>query len=124
MTPDLARGRATRSVRKRWFGTGLACAILVIAFACGCEPVLRVRGTVLDRAGHPLDGVSVVLQAQDRGPHKELSDKEGTFHISIVGAERASVTFSKDGYRSTAVDVKRDPPPLRIAPVRGLLNPA
>lgn len=76
--------------------------------------MLRVRGTVLDRAGHPLDDVSVVLQAEGRGLHKELTDKEGTFHISIVGPERANVTFSKEGYRATALDVKRDPPPLRI----------
>jgi len=92
---------------------------LGVAAAPACEPMLRVNGTVRDRSGHALDGVAVLLRAEGRGPHPATTDQEGVFHVSIVGAERAMISFSKDGYRPTEVEVKSKAPPLSI-----VLDPA
>lgn len=95
-------------------GLLVLAVVLGMAATAACEPMLRVNGTVRDRSGHALDGVAVLLRAEGRGPHLAKTDKDGVFHVSIVGAERAMVSFSKDGYRPTEVDVKSKTPPLSI----------
>jgi len=104
--------RAAR-VRGR-LGLLLLGATLGVAAAPACEPMLRVNGTVRDRGGRGLDGVAVLLRAEGRGPHPATTDNEGTFHVSIVGAEHALVSFSKDGYLPTEIEVKSKTPPLSI----------
>ena len=118
--PDSRGPRGTpavtsQAVRSRVrFGLLLVGVALGVAVAPACEPMLRVNGTVRDRNDHALDGVSVMLRTEGRGPHPATTDQEGVFHVSIVGADRALVSFSKDGYRPTEVEVKSKTPPLSI----------
>ena len=95
---------------------GLLLFNIAIAVAAmpACEPMLRVNGTVRDRSGHALNGVAVLLRAEGRGPHPATTDEEGAFHVSIVGAERAMLSFAKEGYLPAEVEVKGKAPPLSI----------
>ena len=118
--PDRRRPRGAAGVIAHAARSYARLGLLLLGVALGvvaapaCEPMLRVSGTVHDRGGHALDGVAVLLRAEGRGPHPATTDKDGLFHVSIVGAERAMVSFAKDGYRRTEVAVNSKAPPLTI----------
>lgn len=95
-------------------GLRICLGLLAVALVAACEPMLRVSGTVRDPGGQPLEHVSVTLKAEGRGPHPTTTDKDGAFHVSIVGAERAVMTFSKDGYHAAVVEVRSKAPPLSV----------
>ena len=100
----------------------LASLLAALLFGAGCpagETVLRVQGVVADRSAHPLENVAVALRADGRQPHLGTTDREGAFQLSIVGAPHATVTFSKEGFRSAEAAVDVNGPPLRI-----VLDPA
>jgi hypothetical protein len=88
-------------------------AALFVALAA-CDPVLRVRGSVLDRTGRALENVSVVLEVEGRATRTQSTDREGSFSFTVVGAERGKATFSKSGYKTASVPVRDDGPPVRI----------
>jgi hypothetical protein len=75
---------------------------IVLAATIACDPSIRVEGTVHDRQGTPLEGVTVILQSEERGPHNTVTAKDGSFGIGIVGAEprQTKLLFQKDGYKS------------------------
>jgi hypothetical protein len=98
---------------RRW-ARALVLALLVSAGCPAGEPVLRVRGIVVDRAARPVPDVSVALQAEGRQPHTALTDKDGAFQTSMVGAARGKVSFAKDGYRPTETAVDANAGDLRI----------
>jgi hypothetical protein len=83
-----------------WIALGLGFAI------SACDPVLRLHGTVRDRTNAPVEGASIVLTATGRGPHRDLSAADGTFHITMVGATKANLAVSKPGYKATERAVK------------------
>jgi len=102
----------------------LAVAIVLCAIMFSCDTSVRVGGTVRNHDGTPLEGVSVTLQTQGRGPHTTTTDKNGTFTIGMVGADPTQVTlvFEKPGFKTlhvpfdpkqTSLQVELDADPTR-----------
>jgi len=79
-----------------------AMVVFVLAVTIACDPTIRVEGTVHDRQGNPLEGVTVTLQSEGRGPHKTATAKDGSFGIGIVGADprQTRLSFEKEGYKT------------------------
>jgi hypothetical protein len=49
-----------------------------------------------------LEGVTVILQSEGRGPHKAVTSKDGSFGIGIVGAalRQTKLLFQKERYKT------------------------
>lgn len=80
----------------------LAIAIAVCAVAIACDTRVKIEGTVRNHQGNPLKGVTVTLQTEGRGPHRTLTESDGSFAVGIVGADPAHINlvFQKQGYRT------------------------
>lgn len=90
----------------------LAIAIVACASAIACDPEVKVAGKVHDHQGSPLEGVTVTLHSEGRGPHTTVSAKDGSFTVGIIGAdpEHISLVFEKQGYKTLQMpfDSKQD----------------
>lgn len=98
------------SLRTLWF----ALLILFLAQAAFADPTGRIRGTVKDPEGKPVEKVAIVIEAQGEVPqiYKTSTNSKGEYiHIGIKpGMYR--VTPSKEGY----VPVNYAYAELRISP--------
>ena len=92
------------------FQLGLVIFGIVLAAMIACDPSLRVEGTVHDRQGSPLEGVTVILQSEGRGPHNTVTAKDGSFSVGIVGADprEARLVFQKDGYKTLEMPLGKE----------------
>ena len=79
--------------------------VATTVFSFGCDRGIHVSGTVRDRSGAPVEGVTVVLTAEGRAPHPAQSAHDGSYNNGIVGPTRAKLAFSKDGYKSVEVEI-------------------
>lgn len=75
---------------------------IALVATIACDPTLKVKGTVHDRQGNPLEDVTVTLQSEGRGPHRSVTAKDGSFGIGIVGADprQTKLLFQKEGYKT------------------------
>ena len=66
-----------------------------------CDRVTGISGKVQDQQGAPLDGVTITLETDGRGPHKTTSSPDGSFSVTMVGADPSAtkVSFQKEGYK-------------------------
>lgn len=94
----------------------LAIAMAVCAITIACDPKVRVEGTVVDHRGKALEGVTVRLQSEGRGPHKTETTQDGTFSIGMVGADPAhtSLLFEKKGYKTLQMPFDSTQASLRV----------
>jgi len=79
-----------------------ACIIMgALVTLAACDPVVRVRGRVHDPGGKPLANVTVTLQAEGRAAHRSVTGSDGTFAVSIVGADpqHTRLLFERPGYK-------------------------
>lgn len=92
-----ARTEPRKHVKRKHTAYRLAAASAMLGFLFGCpapawpgqapDPLRVVQGAVVDPQGTPIPGVTVFLESQDKGQSSStVSDKEGKFHFSNVGA--------------------------------------
>lgn len=86
---------------RRHRAAGLVLLILSLLVVNACDTVLKVRGSVRDPAGKPLEGVKVSLLVEGRVPDSKVTGAGGSYAVSIVGEEptRARLVFEKAGYQ-------------------------
>lgn len=89
--------------------------LLLFAFLA-CDPVIKPAGTVRDRQGTPLAGVTVTLESEGRQPRSVATANDGSFRISMVGADaaRSHLTFHKDGFQNKVLQLAESSKPLDV----------
>jgi len=101
--------RAAR--RRRGWRSGLAALVLLVALAPPLAAA-TVTGTVVDRAGAPIEYATVAVPALQRGT---VTDAGGRFRLDLPDG-RHELTIAQIGYekRRLAVDATGSPAPLRV----------
>ena len=65
------------------------------------SPRHKVRGTIIDEAGTPIVGASVILEGTQEGV---ISDAKGAFTISARIGDKLTISFI--GYQSVTIEIK------------------
>lgn len=79
--------------------------ILPLTTAFCQVPTQTIRGTVVDaESNFPLEGVTVVITAEDGETSGANTDKSGKFRISNVKVGRVKVVFQYIGYQTSTLD--------------------
>jgi len=72
---------------------------LLVAGACWAQEKSKVEGTVRDRAGLPIAGVTVTIKSL-LGTGSGITDKQGKYSVTVLCTEHSqhTVTPTKAGY--------------------------
>ena len=83
---------------------------LAPAVLSGCDPYVSVTGTIRDQSGSLVEGVTVTLQVPSREPDIKITGPDGTFNVSMVGAEPAKtrIVFRKEGCEPLERDIQKE----------------
>jgi hypothetical protein len=84
--------------------------LLLLMVLTACDRVTGVSGKVQDAEGAPLAGVTVTLETEGRAPHPTTSAADGSFEVTIVGAEpgKTTLTLEKAGYQTVRRPLTQD----------------
>ena len=93
----------------RYFRNG-ALALLALLLPCFLLAQFPVEGSVTDRDGQPLIGVSILVEGSTTGA---VTDFAGNFSL-MVPEGRSSLRLSYTGFAAQTVDVSRGMEPLKI----------
>ena len=66
----------------------------------------RIKGTITDNAGNPLEGVKIVAKHSAGFFLEATTDKKGTWAIAGLGTGMFRITATKEGYQETFMDKK------------------
>lgn len=66
----------------------------------------RIKGTITDNAGNPLEGVKIVAKHSAGFFLEATTDKDGTWAIAGLGTGMFRITAAKEGYQETFMDKK------------------
>jgi hypothetical protein len=89
--------------------------VFTILFLSACEAATRAAGSVKDKTGQQIAGVTVIMESNaseaNGGFRKESEQKtmpDGTYNfVTITGAAtQARLTFSKEGYKTQQLVIK------------------
>jgi hypothetical protein len=88
-------GRNMKSIRR-----AVASAVLFVVFvaALGAQTTGQIRGTVIDEAGKPLEGVKVVATSTASGARTFTTGKNGGFRFAVVPPGNYVVSFTRKDY--------------------------
>jgi len=64
----------------------------------------RIKGTVKDTAGRPLQGVKIVASFQDEVDFEAITDEKGHWAIAGLGTGLFRITATKEGYQTVVVE--------------------
>ncbi len=66
----------------------------------------RIKGTITDNAGNPLEGVKIVAKHTGGFFLEAITDKDGTWAMAGLGTGMFRITATKEGYQETFMDKK------------------
>ena len=108
------------------FANALFLTVMAIVIAAVCQLAFAqgepLRGTVLNKAEKPLDGVKVVLRAPDSTDvvEEHITDDEGSFSISMERLRPGyEIHLHHDGYEDVIVPI--NPQQLVISNIRVIM---
>jgi hypothetical protein len=78
--------------------TAAEAALLVLGLALGAQTTGQIRGTVIDEAGKPLEGVKVVATSPATGSRTFTTGKDGSFRFAPVRPDNYTVSFTRPDY--------------------------
>src|SRR5204863_9720837 len=78
-----------------------ALALLVLSAPAFAQSTASISGTVKDSGGGVIPGATVVVKNETTGNSQEtVSDKDGAYQVSALGAGTYTVTASLTGFKS------------------------
>ena len=78
----------------------VASAVLLVLFAAapGAQTTGQIRGTVIDEAGKPLEGVTVIATSTASGARTFTTGKNGGYRFAVVPPGNYVVSFTRKDY--------------------------
>lgn len=60
------------------------------------------KSTVKDFTGNPIEDVTVIIEKNGSKPRKKVTEKDGSFDVSLIDAEadKTKISFAKTGYKT------------------------
>ncbi len=80
----------------------LIAGFLLIGCNSFGDPIIGAKGKVTDADGNPLAGVTVTIEKAGAMPRKKITETDGLYEVSLIGAEpkETKISFVKDGYKT------------------------